>query len=97
MSVPAWRSQAHRRQHFEAHRRALWVRTVEQYHQSALDVVEIGTYFEFIDDESGEPRVGYYDRWTERLTVLSDDERVIHTHFHCPERYVESRRGSTYT
>ena len=97
MSVPTWRSERHRLQYFEAHRRELRVTTAEQYDRSARETIEIGTYRDFFDDESDEPRVGYYDRWTERLTVLSDDELVIRTHFRCPERYVMSRRGSTYT
>lgn len=97
MSTPTWRSERHWHQHFVAHRRELRVQTAEQYDRSARETIENGTYFEFFDDESGEPRVGYYDRWTERLTVLSDDEQVIRTHFRCPERYVVSRRGSTYT
>jgi hypothetical protein len=59
-------------------------------------VIEIGTYFEYHDPETAEWRVGYYDRPTERLTVLNDDETVIVTHFRCTERYVADRPRSTY-
>jgi len=72
------------------------VATLDEYDRSARETMEAGTCFQYVDDESGELRVGYYDRWTERLTVLSDDEQLIVSHFRCPERYVTSRRSSTY-
>jgi hypothetical protein len=72
------------------------VRTLDEYDASAWDTIERGTYFEFVDEDTGEGRVGYYDRWTERLTILSDDEAVMISHFRCPVRYVESQPGSTY-
>ncbi len=97
MHRPAWRSEAHRRRHFESHRRELHVRSVEEYETSAHETMRIGAYFEFADDDAGDLRVGYYDRWTERLTVLSDDELLILTQFRFPERYVVTRRGSTYS
>ena len=73
------------------------MRTLEEYDASALEVMGVGTYFEFVDSDTGAPRVGYYDRWTERLTVLSDDESTLFSHFRCPERYVAGLLGSTYS
>jgi len=70
---------------------------VADYDASAIDTINRGRYFEFVDRDSGEPRVGYYDPWTERLTVLSSDEQIIHSHYRCPERYIVRLRGSTYT
>jgi len=72
------------------------VRTLTDFDASVLRTIEVGTYFEFVDDETGDPRVGYYDVWTERLTVLSGDERVSYSHFRCPERCVAGLLGSTY-
>ena len=70
---------------------------MEEYDASAHEARNVGTCFGFIDDDAGDLRVGYYDRWTERLTVLSDDDLLILTHFRFPERYVVTRRGSTYS
>ena len=97
MSGPAWSSERRRRQHFAAHRRRLNVRTLEEYDASALEAIRVGTYFGLIDSDTGAPRVGYYDRWTERLTALSEDESTIFSHFRCPERYVADLLGSTYS
>ena len=48
------------------------------------------------DMGSGEPRVGYYHRLTDRFVGLSDDEAIIFTHFAASERYVRTRPNSTY-
>lgn len=95
-SRPTWTFEGRRREHFRHHRRELRVRTLEEYDLSAYATIDVGTYFEFIDGRTQEPRVGYYDRWTRRLTILSSDERFIHSHFRCPVHYVERLAGSTY-
>jgi hypothetical protein len=72
------------------------VNTVDEYDASAHDTIDRGIHFEYVDDGSLQPRVGYYDRWTERLTVLGDDQQLIVSHFRSNERYVSSRRSSSY-
>ena len=96
-SRPAWRSEEQQRRHFRRHHRELRVNTLDEYDESAYATIDAGTYFEFIDDDSHQLRVGYYDQWTERLTILSDDEGILISHFRCPRRYVLGRHGSTYT
>jgi hypothetical protein len=54
------------------------------------------TPFTYRDEGSGEPRVGYYDVRHGRLTVLTDDEAAIVTHFPCPEHYVRRQPASDY-
>jgi hypothetical protein len=93
---PRWLSEDRRRRHFEDHRRALGVATLAEYDASAVRTMADGRHFEFIDRQSGELRVGYYDPWAERLTVLSNDELILYSRFRCPERYVFGLRGSTY-
>jgi hypothetical protein len=93
-----WRTPYHLRDHCVRHRRLLRLRSVEAYDASARETIRVGTYFESRDPESGEPRVGYYDAASERLTGLTDDEAEIVTHFLCHERYVaRTLPGSTYT
>jgi hypothetical protein len=94
--VAEWKSRRHLDHRFQRHGRDLDARTVEAYDASAREVVEVGTFFEFRDPDTGEWRVGYYDRANERLTILTDDEAMIVSHFRCLERYVEERPGSTY-
>jgi len=52
----------------------------------------------FTYEDAGTPRVAYYDKATNLLTVLSDDERVIVTHFSptSGERYCRNHDQSTY-
>jgi hypothetical protein len=92
-----WRSRGELEAHFHQHRRALGLRTIEEYDDSARETVAVGTYFEYRDLATDEWRVGYYEPATERFTGLTDDEAIIMTHFRCPERYVaRTLRGSTY-
>jgi hypothetical protein len=71
-------------------------RTVEEYDRSAKETIVVGTSFEYQDDFTEEWWIGYYDQLTERLTILTDDDRWIINHFRCPEGYVERLTGSTY-
>lgn len=65
---------------------------------SAEVTVIAGTRFTYDDNDSGERRVGYYDVASNRLTVLSDDERAIITHFPPSrgEQYCRDLPNSTY-
>ena len=92
-----WQSPEHLSDHFRRHHRLLGVRTIAAYDASARAIIEVGTYFEYRDPDTAEPRVGYYEPATRRFTALSDDESTILTHFRCPERYVrDTLEGSTY-
>ena len=92
--VPQWKSRGHLEDHFRRHRRLLGVRTVGEYDASARETMTVGTFFEY--RTGARWRVGYYDRGTGRLTILTDDQAEIVTHYRCPERYVETLDGSTY-
>lgn len=94
-NLPSWSSYNLLR-HFRKHGHQLGLATVLDYEQSSIVTIVNGKRFTY--DESGTPRVGYFDRRTGRLTVVSDDERVIITHF-APsggERYCRNRSQSTY-
>lgn len=56
-----WKSSDHLRDHFLRHRRLLRVTTITAYAASAEEVIRLGTYLEYRDPETDEPRVGYYD------------------------------------
>jgi hypothetical protein len=61
--------------------------------------IQVGIRFEFEDRKTGRDRVGYYDRATNRLTVLTDDELFILSHY-LPTRgevYIRGLIRSTYT
>jgi len=92
-----WRSSAHLARHFRDHHRRLGVRSVAAYDASARETIEVGTYFEYRDLDSGDARVGYYDGEKQRFTALTDDGETILTHYRCSESYVaNSLIGSTY-
>jgi hypothetical protein len=92
-----WRSAAHLARHFRNHHRRLGVRTIAAYDASARETIEAGTYFEYRDLDSGDARIGYYDRESQRFTALTSDEEVILTHYRCSESCVaNSLTGSAY-
>ena len=91
-----WRSREELEHHFGLHGDDVGARTIEEYEVSAREVIERGTLFEYEDIRSGDWRLGYYDRATQRFTAVTDDDRWIVTHFRCPERYVENLPGSYY-
>jgi hypothetical protein len=98
MSAPVWIHQAELLKHFRKHGHKLALGTVQEYEASALDTIQVGTRFTFEDPAKGRKRVGYYDKVTNRLTVVSDDELFILSHYPPDrgERYVRDRPGSTY-
>ena len=95
-SEPRWRTQRHRQQHFLKHGIALGRATADAFDQSARVTRRIGRRFTFTDVSTNEPRVGYYDLPARRLTVLTDDEMIIVTHFDCEESYVRRLPNSSY-
>ena len=94
--MAVWRSPEHLADHFRRHGRRPGLRTIEAYDSSAAETIDLGTYFEYRDLKTDAPRVGYYDRVTQRFTALTDDGATILTHYRCPERHVSGLVGSTY-
>jgi hypothetical protein len=94
-NLPSW-SPFNLARHFRKHGRKLNCATVVDYEHSSLVTIASGTRFTY--EDSGTPRVGYYDKTTNLLTVVSDDQLAIITHF-APsggERYCRNRSQSTY-
>jgi pyocin large subunit-like protein len=95
--LPTW-SPSNLQRHFRKHGRKFSCLTVVDYAASSLTTIASGTRFTFHDDDSGEDRVGYYHAATNRLTIVSDDEHAIITHF-LPsrgEQYCRDQTDSTY-
>ena len=99
MSDPVWVSQFRLRWDFGKHGPEFPFSTVQDYEASSLDTFRVGARFEFEDRKSGRDRVGYYDKATNRLTVLTDDELIILSHYRPTqgEAYVRRLLRSTYT
>jgi len=99
MSVPAWVSQVRLQWDFRKHGHEFPFSTVGDYEASSIDTVIVGVRFEFEDRKSGRDRVGYYDKAANRLTVLTDDEKFILSHYRPTrgEAYVRGLLRSTYT
>ncbi len=91
-----WASAQTLRDHFHQHGEVLGRSTLEGYDLSARAAFRVGKRFTFTDTKSGRKRVGYYDARNERLTVLTEQEIRIVTHFHCEETYVRHRPDSDY-
>ena len=94
-NVPSW-SRFNLAKHFRKHGQRLGCPVVADYERSSLVTIANGTRFTYYDGT--EPRVGYYDKSTHLLTVVSGDERAIITHFSPGggERYCRNRSQSTY-
>ncbi len=84
--------QAHFQKHPEGYK------TVEEYDRGARDTIRRGVAFTYVDRETNERRLGFYDRDTSRFTALTQDGRRITTHFRPDQReqYVRRLPGSTY-
>ena len=94
--MPEWRTPKHLADHFAKHARRMGFETTEAYDASARATIARGTIFGYEDDETGEWRVGYYDRLAGLFTAVSDDDRYIVTHYPCDEDYVLDLTDSTY-
>jgi hypothetical protein len=93
--MAVWRSEQHRREHFENHRGPLRVRSIDEYDASADQTIAIGTPFTYLDRFTGEPRVGYFHRETSRFVAV-DLDGVIRSHYQTDEADVSDMPLSTY-
>jgi hypothetical protein len=75
-----WKTDSHLEHHFERHRAEFRGASLEEYDASARDTLDVGTYFEYLDEDSGDWRTGCYHRETRRLTVLPSLPIVGETH-----------------
>lgn len=91
-----WSSRRDLLRHFQRHGPEMGFQEVDKYEDSARGTIRSGRRFTYRDEGSGESRVGYYDLRQGRLTVLTDDEAAIVTHFPCPEHYVRRQPASEY-
>jgi hypothetical protein len=77
--VAVWKSERHLLDHHALHRAEFGGISIEEYDASAQDTLDVGTYFEFFDDRTGEWRTGCYHRETRRLTILDEDDLIVET------------------
>jgi pyocin large subunit-like protein len=99
MSVPVWANRRRLLDHFRQHGREFPYATVQEYEASALATIASGERFTFSDINTGDPRIGYYDKSENHFTSVTANGRRITTHF-CPrdgEQYVLTLPNSTYT
>jgi hypothetical protein len=95
INLPAW-SRFNLAKHFRKHGRSLGCPTIVDYETSSLATITNGARFTY--EDAGTPRIGYYEKVTNLLTVVSDDGLAIITHF-APtrgEQYCRDRPQSTY-
>ena len=93
---PEWGSQDELEEHYQDHGALLGFRSVAEYEASSRATIDEGTFFSYRDRSTGEWRLGYYERLTERFTALNEDGDTIVTHFRCPERYVRGLPENDY-
>jgi hypothetical protein len=93
--VAAWKTREHLLDHYDRHGWEFPGVSLADYDASAKQVLDVGTYFEYFHDDSGEWRTGCYHRETRRFTVLDEDDDII-AHFRCTEAYVRQLTASTY-
>ena len=79
----------------------LGVRSPAEYDDSARETIRDGicliyTYVDPVDPALQEARVGYFDPATGRFTAMTEDERLILSHFAATESYVRNLPDSTY-
>ena len=91
-----WKSIEHLEDHYGWHGHEFGSASIDEYDASAQDTLDVGIYFEYEDDRTGEWRTGCYHRETGRLTILDDQDRIV-AHFHYTEGYVRNLAGSTYS
>jgi hypothetical protein len=90
-----WRSEQHRRGHFEDHRGPLHVRSIEEYDASADETIALGEEFTYRERWNGEPRIGYFHRETSRFVAM-DLDGVTRSHYVTDEADVADLPMSTY-
>ncbi len=92
-----WISRSELSRHFRKHGQKFPYSTEAQYEASSLSTIQLGSPFTF-KNRRGVPRIGYYHSGTNRLTMVTDDDRFIVTHFP-PTRGADccrTRLASTY-
>jgi hypothetical protein len=63
----------------------------QDYDASARETIRTGKRFNLRDRWTGDWRAGFYDVVMGRLTVLTEDEELIVTHYPCSERHVRDQ------
>jgi pyocin large subunit-like protein len=99
MAVPAWANKGKLLGHFRKHGSKFPYATVQEYEDSSLETVNLGTQFTYTDSGTGAPHIGYYDKGTNRFTGVTGNGRRIVTHYPPDrgEKYVQELLDSTYT
>ena len=69
--------------------------SIDEYDASAQDTLDLGTYFTYFDEWSGEEREGCYHPASARFAALNVDGEIV-THFSCREGYVRGLSHSNY-
>jgi hypothetical protein len=82
--------------HFQKHPEGY--RTVQEYDRGARDTILKGNEFTYLDRESSQRHLGFYEKDTNRFTALTLDGGRITTHFRPDqeERCVRQLPESTY-
>ena len=93
---PEWDGQEDLEEHVEGHGFLLDCRNVAEYERSSKATIDEGTYFNYRDRSTGEWRLGYYDRLTQRFRAVNGDGDTIVTHFRCGERYIRGLPENDY-
>ena len=93
---PEWSSQEDLEEHCEDHNALLNCRTLTEYEQSSKRTIDEGSSFNYRDRSTGEWRLGYYDRISERFTAVNEYGDTIVTHFRCGERYIRGLPENDY-
>jgi hypothetical protein len=90
-----WQSARHLTDHFGRHGRKMGHRTIAEYDAAARAALNDGTYFEFVDPTTGEPRIGCFDRPTGHLVILNSDDEIV-SFYPTAERYVRRLPYNNY-
>jgi pyocin large subunit-like protein len=97
--APRWVSNGVLRGHFVKHGQKFPYSKIDEYEESAIETAVSGVRFTYHDPKNGDPRVGCYEKATNRFTALTDDGLYIVTHFPPDrgEQYCRSLPATTYT
>jgi hypothetical protein len=100
---PQWADEDDLHGHFRKHAPKLGISNVADYDASARETIRLGVPFAYTYEDPNipgisEPRLGYYDRLTNRFTAVTEDEIQLLSHFRPDrgEQYVRDLPDSTY-
>src|SRR4029079_11824115 len=82
---PRWSTPWALTDHFQKHGTKPGCASVQDYEWSALDTMQVGRRFTYLDPRSSDPRVGYFAPPTGRFAALHPNEQVIYSHY-IPDR-----------